>query len=60
MVLQDYKIEGDYIKVSKAELERKMEQYYLEAFERRTEYGVGFCDGKANFCRLMLELFDED
>ena len=35
MVLQDYKIDGDYIKVSKKELEIKMEQYYLEAYARR-------------------------
>ena len=56
MVLQDYKIDGEYICISKKELERKMEQYLSEAYKNLTDYGEGHSKGKADFCRNLLAL----
>ena len=58
MVLQDYKIDGDYIKVSKAELEQLRDHYDAEA-NRRGRGKIGwFYLGKRDVLIDMLKMFE--
>lgn len=58
MILQDYAIEDEYIKVSKKELEALADHYYNEAIK----YGNGkigwFYLGKREVLIDMLKMFD--
>ena len=58
MVLQDYKIEGDYLCISKAELE-KWRDHYQEQSETRGRGKIGwFYLGKREVCIDMLKMFE--
>ena len=58
MVLKDYKIEGDCIKISKAELEKWRDHYTNEA-ETRGRGKIGwFYLGKREVLIDMLKMFE--
>lgn len=61
MVLQDYKIDGDYIKVSKAELEQLRDHYEGLAqhhTKNRDSFRQAFYLGKRDVCIDMLKMFE--
>ena len=61
MVLQDYKIEGDYIKVSKAELEKWRNHYYKvsqEGHRERASFLRGYYNGKKDVFIDILRMFE--
>ena len=60
MVLQDYKIEGDYIKVSKADLEMWNWHYWAASIGKDEDYERGFYLGKAVALEELLELFEQE
>lgn len=60
MVLQDYQIEGDYIKVSKAELEKWRDHYFDTAYQQK-EIGSPldlFYLGKRDVLIDMIKMFE--
>lgn len=56
MVLQDYKIDGDYIKVSKAELEQLRDHYGSVASVDMHRWW--YYMGKREICIDMLKMFE--
>ena len=58
MVLQDYKIEGDYIKVSKAELEQLRDHYNNVASEKGKGKIGWFYLGKREVIIDILKMFE--
>ena len=58
MVLQDYKIEGDYIKVSKAELEKWRDHYDAVASEKGKGKIGWFYLGKRETLIDILKMFE--
>lgn len=60
MILQDYKIEGDYIKVSKAELE-EWKHHYWQIFRVQDEdWEMGFYLGKGDAFVELLKMFEQE
>lgn len=57
MVLQDYKIDGDYICINKAELEELRVHYHSLAMEKRGKLGY-FYLGKRDICIEILKMFE--
>lgn len=61
MTLHDYKIEGDYIKISKKELEECRDHYHKLAKhhkENRDSFRQPFYLGKRDVCIEILEMFE--
>jgi hypothetical protein len=58
MILQDYKIDGDYIKVSKEELEKWRDHYQEEASKRGRGKIGWFYLGKREVLIDMLKMFE--
>lgn len=58
MVLRDYKIDGDYIKISKAELEEFAEHYYNVASEKGKGKIGWFYLGKREVLIDILKMFE--
>mgnify|MGYP003305810951 FL=1 len=60
MVLQDYKIDGDYIKVSKKELEQLRDHYMNVASRYATKdmHRWWYYMGKREICIDMLKMFE--
>ena len=62
MVLQDYKIEGDYIKINRVELELIAEHYYDMAqhhAKNRDSFRQAFYTGKRDVCIDILKMFEQ-
>lgn len=57
MVLQDYKIDGDYICISKAELEGFRDHYHAQAVKDKGKIGW-FYLGKRDVCIDILKMFE--
>lgn len=60
MILQDYKIEGDYIKVSKAELEKWKSHYWEVARAKDEDWAKGFHLGKGDAFVELLKMFEQE
>ena len=65
MVLQDYKIDGEYICISKKELKRLREEYfntmYREFNDENGEESLGeYYAGREHLCGELLAMFKED
>lgn len=60
MVLQDYKIDGDYIKVSKAELEQLRDHYgnVASSYVTKDMHRWWYYMGKREICIDMLKMFE--
>ena len=60
MVLQDYKIDGDYIKVSKAELEQLRDHYgnVASSYTTKDMHRWWYYMGKREICIDMLKMFE--
>ena len=61
MVLKDYKIEGDYITISKKELEDLVLHYHSVAEQevrKRHNLRCAFYTGKVSLCTDILKMFD--
>lgn len=60
MVLQDYKIDGDYIKVSKAELEQLRDHYRNVAsnYAIKDMHRWWYYMGKREICIDILKMFE--
>ena len=58
MILKDYKIEGDYIKVSKKELEQLRDHYNAVASEKGKGKIGWFYLGKREVLIDMLKMFE--
>lgn len=60
MILQDYKIDGDYIKVSKAELEQLRDHYGNVAsnYVIKDMHMWWYYMGKREICIEMLKMFE--
>lgn len=58
MLLKDYKIEGDYIRISKKELEEFAEHYHKEATTRGKGKIGWFYLGKREVCIDILKMFE--
>ena len=60
MTLQDYKIEGDYIKVSKAELEKWKSRYWEVSRVQDEDWKKGFYLGKGDALVELLKMFEQE
>lgn len=60
MILQDYKIEGDYIKVSKAELEEWKNHYWEVSRDKDEDWEKGFYLGKGDALVELLKMFEQE
>lgn len=58
MTLQDYKIDGDYLCISKAELEKWRDHYNAVASEKGKGEIGWFYVGKADVLVDMLKMFE--
>ena len=63
MVLQDYKIDGDYITISKNELEEMAEHYWERVMHHFNDadgdHGLGeYYAGKETLVRDILKMFE--
>ena len=61
MILQDYKIDGEYIKVSKKELEELSRHYYSLVLQYNNEYDPfyrAFYAGKESVVLDILKMFE--
>lgn len=60
MILQDYEIDGDYIKVSKAELEQLRDHYGSVAsiYTIKDMHRWWYYMGKREICIDMLKMFE--
>lgn len=62
MVLQDYKIDGEYICISKKELEECRDYYHKLAQhhkENRDSFRQAFYLGKRDVCIDILKMFEQ-
>ena len=62
MVLQDYKIDGEYICISKKELEEHRDHYHMLAQhhkENRDSFRQSFYLGKRDVCIDILKIFEQ-
>ena len=61
MVLQDYKIDGEYISISKKELEEYRDHYHMLAQhhkENRDSFRQAFYLGERDVCIDILKMFE--
>ena len=61
MVLQDYKIEGDYIRISKKELEAFRDHYcdvISQHRKNKDSFRQAFYTGKRDVCIELLKMFE--
>ena len=62
MVLQDYKIEGDYIKINRKELEEWRDHYggiVIRELYEDDPWRNGFYLGKRDVCVDILKMFEQ-
>lgn len=57
MTLQDYKIEEEYIRISKKELEEWQKRYQLLSVESQDSFHQAFYAGKRDICIELLKMF---
>ena len=61
MLLQDYKIDGDYIRISKKELEGFRDHYQdviSQHKKNRDSFRKAFYTGKRDVCIELLKMFE--